>query len=187
VDLYHRLSVFTVQVPALRELGDDKRQLLSHFANLYANQGGVQPFRLDEDATALWMSYPFPGNVRELRNIVIRLTTKHAGRLVDREQLVAELDYETGASGTPAGVDPGADFGGTVAWAKRILETRRSFDLDSDLRHWEKCFVEAALEITHGNLSQAAKLLGMHRTTLYSRMQSYGDNLDGATRGKIVQ
>ncbi|MBX9631870.1 MAG: sigma-54 dependent transcriptional regulator [Burkholderiales bacterium] len=187
VDLYHRLSVFTVQVPALRELGDDKRQLLSHFANLYANQGGVQPFRLDEDATALWMSYPFPGNVRELRNIVIRLTTKHAGRLVDREQLVAELDYETGAGGTPAGVDPGADFGGTVAWAKRILETRRSFDLDSDLRHWEKCFVEAALEITHGNLSQAAKLLGMHRTTLYSRMQSYGDNLDGATRGKIVQ
>jgi len=186
VDLYHRLSVFTVQVPALRELGDDKRLLLSHFAALYASQGGVPPFRLDEDATALWMSYPFPGNVRELRNIVIRLTTKHAGRLVDRDQLVAELDYETGTPGGPAGVDPGADFGGTVAWARRILETRRSFDLDSDLRHWEKCFVEAALEITHGNLSQAAKLLGMHRTTLYSRMQSYGDNLDGATRGKIV-
>lgn len=187
VDLYHRLSVFTVQVPSLRDLGDDKRLLLAHFSGLYASQGGVQPFRLDDNATALWMSYPFPGNVRELRNIVIRLTTKHAGRLVDRDQLVAELDYETGAGAELPGADGSTDFSGSVAWAKRILETRRNLDLDAELRNWEKCFVEAALEITHGNLSQAAKLLGMHRTTLYSRMQSYGDSLDGSTRGKVAQ
>lgn len=186
VDLYHRLSVFTVQVPSLRDLGDDKRLLLEHFSDLYASQGGVQPFRLDDAAMKLWMSYPFPGNVRELRNIVIRLTTKHAGRLVDRDQLVAELDYETGASAGPPGADTGADFSGSVAWAKRILETRRTLDIDAELRNWEKCFFEAALEITHGNLSQAAKLLGMHRTTLYSRMQSYGDSLDGSGRGKVT-
>jgi DNA-binding NtrC family response regulator len=185
VDLYHRLSVFTVQVPSLRDLGDDKRLLLAHFSELYAAQGGVQPFRLDDSAMALWMSYPFPGNVRELRNIVIRLTTKHAGRLVDRDQLVAELDYETDG-GAELGTDAGTDFSGTVAWARRILETRRNLDLDAELRNWEKCFVEAALEITHGNLSQAAKLLGMHRTTLYSRMQSYGDSLDGSARGKVT-
>lgn len=187
VDLYHRLSVFTVQVPSLRDLGDDKRRLLEHFSALYATQGGVQPFRLDDGAMTLWMSYPFPGNVRELRNIVIRLTTKHAGKLVDREQLVAELDYETGAPEGPPGADTGSDFSGNVAWAKRILETRRTVDLDAELRNWEQCFVEAALEITHGNLSQAAKLLGMHRTTLYSRMQSYGDSLDASSRGKVTQ
>ncbi len=186
VDLYHRLSVFTVQVPPLRELGEDKRLLLHHFAKLYALQGGVQPIRLDDAASALWMSYAFPGNVRELRNIVIRLITKHAGKTVDREQLLAELDHESGGEDAPDPGERSAEFGGTVGWAKKILEGRRSLDLDSELRHWEKCFVEAALEITHGNLSQAAKLLGMHRTTLYSRMQSYGDAVEAPSRGKIT-
>ncbi|MEO8037194.1 MAG: sigma-54 dependent transcriptional regulator [Betaproteobacteria bacterium] len=186
MDLYHRLSVFTLQVPPLRDLGEDKRLLLSHFAGLYAEQGGVQPVRLDESAAALWLAYPFPGNVRELRNVVIRLTTKHAGRTVDRDQLLAELDYQSDESAATATGDDATEFGGTVAWAKKLLEGRRSLDLDAELRHWEKCFVEAALEITHGNLSQAAKLLGMHRTTLYSRMQAYSDALDAAPRGKLA-
>jgi DNA-binding NtrC family response regulator len=187
VDLYHRLSVFTVQVPPLRELGEDRSQLLRHFASLYALQGGVAPFRLDEQAAALWISYAFPGNVRELRNIVIRLTTKHAGKVVDREQLLAELDYESSDDEMPDHGERSAEFGATVGWAKKILEGRRSLDLDSEMRHWEQCFVDAALEITHGNLSQAAKLLGMHRTTLYSRMQSYGDGDEAPGRGKVVQ
>ena len=74
-----------------------------------------------------------------------------------------------------------------MGWAKKILEGRRSLDLDSELRQWERCYVEAALEITHGNLSQAAKLLGIHRTTLYSRMQNYGDAVEAPGRGKITQ
>jgi len=187
VDLYHRLSVFTVQVPPLRELGEDKRLLLSHFANLYALQGDVRPFRLDDAAEALWTDYAFPGNVRELRNIVIRLTTKYAGKAVDREQLLAELDYHDSDESRPDHGERSTEFGGTVGWAKKVLEGRRSLDLDSELRHWEKCFVEAALEITHGNLSQAAKLLGMHRTTLYSRMQSYGEGAEAPGRSKVPQ
>ena len=81
-DLYHRLSVFTLGVPPLRELGDDKLLLLEHFRRFYAEQSGVQPFSLDEAAERRWLAYAFPGNVRELRNIVIRLTIKHAGRLL---------------------------------------------------------------------------------------------------------
>ena len=75
-DLYHRLSVFTLAVPPLRDLELDKRLLLDHFRVFYAEQAGVQPFDLDERAMARWLGYPFPGNVRELRNIVIRLTTR---------------------------------------------------------------------------------------------------------------
>ncbi|PZR02427.1 MAG: sigma-54-dependent Fis family transcriptional regulator, partial [Archangium gephyra] len=72
-DLYHRLSVFTVNVPALRDLGDDKVTLLDHFREFYARQAGVKAFSLDSKAMGLWLDYGFPGNVRELRNIVIRL------------------------------------------------------------------------------------------------------------------
>src|SRR5574340_958181 len=69
-DLYHRLSVFTVSVPPLRELGEDKALLLDHFRDFYVRQGGALPFQLDPAAQRVWQAYPFPGNVRELRNIV---------------------------------------------------------------------------------------------------------------------
>ena len=172
-DLYHRLSVFTVTVPPLRELGEDKRKLLGHFSEFYAEQTGAAPFSLDSRSEQLWMDYPFPGNVRELRNIVIRLTTKYAGESVNSEQLVAELDPEQGQT-QPADPLPGVDHRNAVEAAKRQLQTQRNFSLDETLQRLERSYVEAALALTNGNLSQAAKLLGVHRTTLYSRMQNYG-------------
>ena len=65
------------------------------------------------------------------------------------------------------------DFRDSVEAAKRHLQAERSFRLDETLQQWERSYVEAALALTNGNLSQAAKLLGIHRTTLYSRMQNY--------------
>jgi len=176
-DLYHRLSVFTVSVPPLRDLGDDKIKLLVHFADFYAAQSGVARFTLDSRAEQLWMDYAFPGNVRELRNIVIRLTTKHAGESVNSEQLLAELDPEQGQDGLQDTLS-GADHRSTVEAAKHQLLTARNFRLDETLGRMERSYVEAALALTGGNLSQAAKLLGVHRTTLYSRMQSYGSESD---------
>ena len=79
--------MFTLAMPPLRELGDDKLRLLSHFTEFYARQSGASPFRLDSHAEAIWMDYSFPGNVRELRNIVIRLITRYAGETVNAEQL----------------------------------------------------------------------------------------------------
>ena len=171
-DLYHRLSVFTVTVPPLRDLGEDKRRLLAHFADFYAAQSGVAAFKLDAGAEQLWMDYSFPGNVRELRNIVIRLTTKHAGETVGSEQLLAELDPEQGTEPVASVLSPD-DHRSAVETAKRLLLTQRHFRLDEALQRLERSYVEAALALTSGNLSQAAKLLGVHRTTLYSRMQGY--------------
>jgi DNA-binding NtrC family response regulator len=184
-DLYHRLSVFTIDVPALRDLGADKVMLLDHFRTFYAEQANTKPFQLDPGAAMTqWLEYSFPGNVRELRNIVIRLTTKYPGARVTGDQLQAELDMEkldVDLPGLPVG---GQDFKALLDAAKRHLQVQKNFTLDEVLQQWERGYVEAAMVITQGNLTQAAKLLGIHRTTLYSRMQSYSnrDQADSESR-----
>jgi DNA-binding NtrC family response regulator len=174
-DLYHRLSVFTIDVPPLRDLGDDKRMLLDHFREFYSKQANCQPFEFDKRALQAWLDYGFPGNVRELRNITIRLTTKYAGQSVSAEQLQAELDLESVDIALP-GIAPAQDFKSLLDSAKKHLQLQKNFNLDMTLQQWERGYVEAALAITHGNLSQAARLLGIHRTTLYSRIQNYGQS-----------
>ena len=164
-DLYHRLSVLSLQVAPLRELDRDKLTLLEHFRRLYAGQSGVAPFTLEPQAEARWLRYAFPGNVRELRNIVIRLITKYGGQRVAMAELEPELDLEAPLSGS------GGDTGTLIEQAQRQLERASSFNLDHTLRAWERGYIEAALRLTRGNMSQAAKLLGINRTTLYSRME----------------
>ena len=163
-DLYHRLSVFSLNVPPLREMEGDKLQLLEHFRRFYAAQSGMQPFEFDDQALHRWALYDFPGNVRELRNVVIRLTTKYAGQRVSMAELEPELDLEAPHPGSAAA------GGAIVEQAVRQLERSGSFNLDEMLRAWERGYIEAALRLTRGNVSQAAKLLGVNRTTLYSRM-----------------
>lgn len=90
-DLYHRLSVLTIRTPSLRETGDDRILLLGHFRDASAEKSGTKPFELDKDATGLWLDYPFPGNVRELRNVVARLQVKHPGTVVSKGDLGDEL------------------------------------------------------------------------------------------------
>ncbi len=172
-DLYHRLSVFTLTVPSLREMEVDKILLLDHYRAFYAAQAGSQQIELDEKALARWLTYPFPGNVRELRNIVIRLATKHAGQRLSVDELEPELD----SSQEPA-TAPSVQYGlsldnqSLVEQATRHLEHDKQFNLDSILTAWERGYIEAALRLSKGNVSQAAKILGINRTTLYSRMGS---------------
>ncbi len=168
-DLYHRLSVFTISVPPLREMEEDKMLLLEHFSRFYAEQAALAPFTLDDTAKKLWSEYHFPGNVRELRNITIRLTTKHAGQKLSSAEVEPELDMDPGALEIqPADRDPEA----LIEQASRHLQRERGFNLDQMLKEWEQGYIEAAMKITRGNVSQAAKMLGINRTTLYSRMES---------------
>jgi DNA-binding NtrC family response regulator len=147
-------------------LHPDKVMLLEHFRRYFAAQAGAQPFELDAPALARWQQYDFPGNVRELRNIVIRLATKYAGQRLSSAELEPELDLESG----PPSPDEGG--GAIVEQARRQLERAGNFSLDETLLAWERGYIEAALRLTRGNVSQAAKLLGVNRTTLYSRMNS---------------
>ena len=179
-DLYHRLSVFTIDVPPLRDLGEDRLILLEHFREFYARQAGTQPFSLNPQAQAVWLSYGFPGNVRELRNIAIRLATKCAGQSVNEAQLRAELDADETLD--TATLTPFNDAS-LAESARRQLQTGRGFNLDETLARWERGYVEAALDLTQGNLARAAKMLGVNRTTLYSRMQNYSMTATGAGSG----
>jgi len=176
-DLYHRLSVLTLSVPPLREMESDKLLLLEHFRSFYAEQSGAQPFSLDGAAEKRWLAYPFPGNVRELRNIVIRLTTKYAGQRLSAAELEPEFDLET-----PLGAADDDDSA-LVAQALRHIERARSVHLDQTLGAWEHAYIEAALRLTNGNVSQAAKLLGVNRTTLYSRMSAASVESRPQTKG----
>ena len=173
-DLYHRLSVFTINVPPLRELDDDKMVLLERFRKLYADQAHAAPFTFDEGAARLWREYRFPGNVRELRNIVIRLTTKYAGQRLSALDLDPELDSHSTPQATQVATEfliP-SDPDELIEQAQKHLQRERSFSLDGLLKTWEQGYIEAAMKLTRGNVSQAAKLLGINRTTLYSRMES---------------
>ena len=160
-DLYHRLSVLSVNVPPLRERASDCLVLLEHFRQLYSVS--VAPFELEKEAEQFLLGYPFPGNVRELRNIVIRLGAKYPGRKVTIEQLQGEL--ETVVSAVPDDA--------SLAAAESVEEELlgHGFRLDEKLKDWEKQYINTALKVSGGNLSKAARLLGINRTTLYSRLQ----------------
>jgi DNA-binding NtrC family response regulator len=164
-DLYHRLNVFSIAVPPLRELGQDKLVLLNHFRAYYAQQIQQPPFELHPEALSNWERYSFPGNTRELRNIVIRLTTKYPGKTVSATQLQDEFD--------PTDVVESAAPNSSPDSIRQQLQ-QGDFDLNQHLRDQERLYIAAALELASGNISEAAKLLGINRTTLHSRLGTHG-------------
>ncbi|MCG8325596.1 MAG: sigma-54 dependent transcriptional regulator [Thiotrichales bacterium] len=161
-DLFHRLSVLTINVPPLRQRGDDCLILLDHFRNLY--RAGSSVFNLTREAETFLKEYAFPGNVRELRNIVIRLGAKYAGGEVTLEALRQELETDLVDSGNGLLADD-------HSVEHELLNG--DFSLDETLKQWEMRYLQVALKMTGGNLSKAARLLGVNRTTLYSRMQKH--------------
>jgi len=165
-DLYHRLNVFSISVPPLRELGPDKLVLLKHFRSYYAQQIKQQPFELQPEAVLSWEQYSFPGNTRELRNIAIRLATKYPGQSISSAQLQDEFD-PTEISAPTSNSSPDS--------LKHQLQ-QGNFNLNQHLHDQEGCYISAALELASGNISEAAKLLGINRTTLHSRIGAHEKN-----------
>lgn len=161
-DLFHRLSVLTVSVPPLRARGDDWRLLCAHFLEAY--RGTIGRFELAPEAAALLDTYAFPGNVRELRNIVVRLGTRFGGRRVGRDDLLPELEPAVPLPQVGAAADPG------------VLARLRApgFRLEAEVDAFERALIEAGLAQAHGNLSRAARLLGVNRTTLYGKLARLG-------------
>jgi DNA-binding NtrC family response regulator len=161
-DLYHRLSVFVIHVPPLRDLGDDRLRLLEHFRTQLATQDEPS-FTLTDSAQQLLLTYAFPGNARELRNIVVRLAARYSGYPVTREQLAEELDTAVAPPGT--GTDPqGQDLLKDLA--------QPGFRLDAAMRRIERAYLDAAIAASGGNMTQAARRLGIGRTTLYARLDA---------------
>ncbi len=167
-DLFHRLSVLTISVPPLRQRGDDCLELLEHFQQQYASTLG--PFSLDEEAQTTLRNYHYPGNVRELRNICIRLGTKYHGQCLGAAQVRAELETQIFQ---PEYERPTPHLDDLLA---RIREP--GFRLDEEITALEKRYIATALAHCRGNLSKTARLLNVNRTTLYSKITRLGLNTD---------
>jgi len=147
-DLYFRLAVIPIAVPALRERPEDIPLLLEHFATKIARETSGKQKRFTPGALELLRRYPFPGNVRELRNLVERLIIMTPGASVDHEQVHAVL--------------PRAE-----------LATAERPRLSDAVREFEKRQIEAAL-LAEGTMTKAATRLGLERSHLYKKMKRLG-------------
>jgi len=166
-DLYHRLCVLTIHVPALREREQDVLNLMDYFRKMYA--AGNPLFELGESANQLLEKYTFPGNIRELRNIAIRLSAKYSGKTISAKSLEDELETDFNQN-----ADDLNNGEGLVA--QELADT--NFHLDEKVSEWERKYINHALSKCNGNLSKAARMLGINRTTLYSRLQRLNINAD---------
>ncbi len=157
-DLYHRLSVLTLRVPSLDERGEDKVVLLDYFKHQIDSR--LKGFELDDAALELWRDYNFPGNVRELRNIVIRLSAKYPGQTIKPAVLALEMSGKRSKSGEPSEQE----------WLNLNLHTP-GFQLNEELKRVEQKYIELALQECDNNMSRAAAMLGVNRSTLYGRIE----------------
>lgn len=162
-DLFHRLSILKIHMPPVRERENDSLLLLQHFLEFYADS--IKPVKLDEAAILSWKAYDFPGNVRELRNIVIRLCTKFPGQLINTVQLEQELEQKLTSA---------TDNSEQNMFSSQLIQQQIAsgeFNLNIKLKELEDFVIQQAMQLYNGNLSKVAKALQINRTTLYSRMQ----------------
>ncbi|MHC5036392.1 MAG: sigma-54-dependent transcriptional regulator [Planctomycetota bacterium] len=161
-DLYFRLNVFTLRMPALRERREDIPLLAAHFLELcHGEQAGVSREALD-----LLLAYDWPGNVRELKNAV-----EHAAVLARGRPLAPEHFPES----LRGGVDPGVRAETEVkdAVTRAIAEGKGNL-FEEVLTLFEKPLLEEIMRITGGNQVKAAEMLGIHRTTLRKKLARFG-------------
>src|SRR5215472_3392296 len=147
-DLYYRLSVVPIRVPSLRERPHDIRLLTEYFLEDFCARNNFKPKKLDETMFPMLESYAWPGNARELRNVIERMAILTTGERLTRDSVPVEIrvQRETGPKST-------------------IQEARESAEREHILR---------ALEETNWNVSGAARVLGMERTNLHKRIRALG-------------
>ena len=159
-DLLYRLAGLTIEIPALRARGDDALLLAQHFVETFAAEHGRPSARLAEDAKRVIMAHGWPGNIRELANLIQRAVILAEGRIIKASDL--KLDTSPGRSG--------------YAVAGPALQPQAEFISLRDARDQaERQAVDAAVKKSEGNLSTAAKLLGISRPTLYSLLRRHDD------------
>jgi len=150
-DLYYRLNVLTILLPPLRERTTDIPRLVGHFIERHATASGKGPRGIERPALSMLMNYPWPGNVRQLESVIERAVLLAEGPLITAADLPQELHQ-----------DPTAAVLGL-----EIPDTGLSFE------SLEKGLLQQALD-KGGNMSRAARLLGMSRRTFQYRLEKFG-------------
>jgi DNA-binding NtrC family response regulator len=146
-DLFYRLNVLRIRVPPLRERKDDLAGLINYFLRHYAAKHGRQAHRISADAKAVLQAYDYPGNARELANIIERAVIVAAGKWIEDGEL-------------PAGL--------RVAAKERQLQQK-----PLSLAELEASHIREVLAGTRGNKAECARILGISRKNLYEKLARY--------------
>jgi DNA-binding NtrC family response regulator len=156
-DLYYRLNVGTIEVPSLRERQDDIVMLARHFLARFAPTIGCTQPALSEEVERCFLAYRWPGNIRELRNVIERALILCSDPVVQRDQLPREIAGSMAATPAVAGRTP--------SWGPGT---------DLSLASIERRHIQQVLDHCHGNKTRAAEMLGISRLTLRSRLRDIG-------------
>jgi transcriptional regulator with GAF, ATPase, and Fis domain len=174
-DLYYRLNVITIYTPSLRERMEDIPELVEYFIHKYARECGKDVRGIDDDALSALKAYPWPGNVRELENVIERAVVLCEGSVITRQDLPREVIHWPGA-GLPDLPPYPADRLARREPTVRLFPQERRDSLHphrSFLADIERERILAALREAKGNKSEAARLLGLPRSTLISKLRKY--------------
>ncbi len=157
-DLFHRLNIFVISIPSLRTRKEDIPALCDYYLKMYARQFGKPPLSLNEEAMGKMMDYNFPGNVRELRNIIERAVILCEGDELLPYHLHLSHSYGNGKEGVAMSVPSGVSS-----------DIPSGFDLEEN----EKQLIRKALSWSDNNKSKAASLLNITWQALDRRMKKY--------------
>jgi two-component system response regulator HydG len=157
-DLYHRLKVVTIAIPTLRERSDDIPLLIEHFVRQFSRRHGKSIKGMSLAARLKLVAFDWPGNVRQLRNVIESMVVVDCDEMLDVDDLPLELEPVVAVAGAGAAVDV---QGGLAALVGRPLE------------EIERLFIGETLKLTGGNREQAAELLGIGERTLYRKIKEF--------------
>ncbi|HEX6732206.1 MAG TPA: sigma 54-interacting transcriptional regulator [Pyrinomonadaceae bacterium] len=163
-DLYYRLNVFPLEVPPLRDRRSDIPQLAMFFLSRYSRNLGKRIESISEAATERLKSYSWPGNIRELQNVIERALILSQGPILELEQDLISVSPSEVLLDTPREVAQASHLTGPLSGFKSLAEV-------------ERAHICAVLQQTHGvveGINGAAKTLGMHPNTLRHRMEKLG-------------
>lgn len=152
-DLYFRLNVVTLQLPPMRERGEDVIVLAEHFLKQFGHQIGRPPPTLSAAARRRLLAHPWPGNVRELRNLMERVAYLTSGTVVGESDLAFVLSPLS---------------------AGDVAQVPANLKLSDATAQFQRQYIARHVESSMGNLAAAAKQLGLHRSNLYRKMQQLG-------------
>jgi two-component system, NtrC family, nitrogen regulation response regulator NtrX len=153
-DLFYRLSVIPIEVPALRQRQEDIPLLVEHFIHLFSGENAKRPKTISVEALAYFLSYEWPGNVRELRNMVERLVIMTPGDVIVPEALPSPLRPRD-AAGTPE-------------------DSQRERTLKEARDAFERTYILGELRARDWNMTRTAEKLGIERSHLYRKLKTYG-------------
>jgi len=165
-DLYHRVFVFPIVVPPLRERREDIGVLVEHFVRQLSEQNNWKPKSFSREAMEEMERYAWPGNVRELRNVVERALLLAAGDAVEPATVARALPQgiQGASTGAGGGLGSSSDATGTGSLGERVEAFERETLLAELKRH-------------HHHVTNTAKALGLERSHLYKKCQQLGIDL----------